>query len=81
MELKSVSYIDESLLSISAGFGKIIRRSNNVFGYNYWVKTEDTVFKESTPKVVSTLLGLVKIFPILQMTTVRLLIIFQQWTI
>ena len=32
---KSVSDIDEGLLSISTGYGKKVRGSNNVFGYNY----------------------------------------------
>lgn len=78
---KSVSYIDESLLSISTGYGKIVRESNTVFGYNYCIEAEDDVVKESTPIVVSALLGLIKIFSYLQMTTIRSLIIFLKWTI
>ena len=42
---KSASYIDESLLSISAGFGKIVLGSNNVFDHNYGIEAEDAVVK------------------------------------
>ena len=43
---KSASYIDKSLLSISASFGKIVLGSNNIFGHNYGIEAEDAIVKE-----------------------------------
>ena len=53
----SASYIDESLLSISDGFGKIVLGSNNGVADNYVIEAEDAVVKESTPTVVNASIG------------------------
>ena len=53
----SASYIDESSLSISGGFGKIVLGMNDGVGDNYAMEAEDMVAEESTPTLASATIG------------------------
>ena len=45
--------VDESSLSISGGFGKVVLGMNDDVGDNYGIEAEDAVAEESTPTVTS----------------------------
>jgi len=49
--------IDESSLSISGGFGKIVLGMNDHVGDNYGIEAEDAIAEESTPTVASASIG------------------------
>ena len=49
--------VDESSLSISGGFGKIVLGMNDNVGDNYGIEAEDIVAEESTPTVASASIG------------------------
>ena len=49
--------INESSLSISGGFGKVVLGENDSVGDNYGIEAEDIVAEESTPTVASASIG------------------------
>jgi len=53
----SASYIDESSLSISGGFGKIVLGMNDGVGDNYGIEAEDAVAEEQAPTLASATIG------------------------
>ena len=54
----SASYIDESSLSISGGFGKIVLGMNDGVGDNYGIEAEDAIAEEEAPTLASATIGL-----------------------
>jgi len=54
----SASYIDESSLSISGGFGKIVLGMNDGVGDNYGIEAEDAIAEEEAPAFTSSTIGL-----------------------
>ena len=53
----SASYIDESSLSISGGFGKVVLGMNDGVGDNYGIEAEDAVAEEQAPTLASATIG------------------------
>jgi len=54
----SASYIDESSLSISGGFGKVVLGMNDGVGDNYGIEAEDAIAEEEAPAFTSSTIGL-----------------------